>query len=103
MTFTLTSINLPTSMPSATDVRLPFPPAAIAAAKGSAWAAWQIDTGLRKPVDLVNARASIASESLEVGVFGRNIFNKKFVFYERSIQETVVPARSIVARLEITY
>lgn len=34
---------------------------------------------------------------------GRNLFNKKFVFYERSIQETVVPARSVVARLEITY
>lgn len=34
---------------------------------------------------------------------GRNVFNKKFVFYERSIQETVVPARSVVARLEITY
>lgn len=36
-------------------------------------------------------------------VDGRNLLNKKFVFYERSIQETVVPARSIVARLEITY
>src|SRR4029078_8736019 len=27
----------------------------------------------------------------------RNVLNKKFVFYERSVQETVVPARSIVA------
>ncbi|HEX6853582.1 MAG TPA: tetratricopeptide repeat protein [Candidatus Polarisedimenticolaceae bacterium] len=34
---------------------------------------------------------------------GRNLLNKKFVFYERSIQETVVPARAVVARLEITY
>ncbi len=32
-----------------------------------------------------------------------NLFNKKFEFYERSVQETVVPARSVVARLEITY
>lgn len=39
-------------MPNAADVRLPFPTAAIEAAKGSAWAAWQIDAGLRKPVDL---------------------------------------------------
>ncbi len=39
-------------MPSAADARLPFPAAAIRAAKGSPWTAWQIDTGLRKPVDL---------------------------------------------------
>ena len=39
-------------MPSAADASLPFPAAAIRAAKGSPWAAWQIDTGLRKPVAL---------------------------------------------------
>lgn len=36
-------------------------------------------------------------------VDARNLFNKKFGFYERSVQERVVPARSVVARLEITY
>ena len=34
---------------------------------------------------------------------GHNVFNKKFEFYERSVQEDVIPARAIVARLEITY
>jgi len=34
---------------------------------------------------------------------GRNLSNEKFDFYERSVQERVVPARSVVARLEITY
>jgi outer membrane receptor protein involved in Fe transport len=33
----------------------------------------------------------------------RNVFNKKFEFYDRLVQERVVPARSIAARLEITY
>lgn len=36
-------------------------------------------------------------------VDARNVLNKKFEFYERSVQERVVPARSVVARLEITY
>lgn len=46
---------------------------------GSIWYdASNLAGSMRKPVDLVNARASIASESLEVGVFGRNIFNKKY-------------------------
>jgi hypothetical protein len=36
-------------------------------------------------------------------VEGTNLLNKKFEFYERSVQEQVVPARSVVARLEITY
>jgi len=34
---------------------------------------------------------------------GRNLDNEKFEFYERSIQEGVIPARSVLARLEITY
>lgn len=38
-----------------------------------------------------------------VVIEGRNLDNEKFTFYERSIQERVVPARSVVARLEITY
>jgi opacity protein-like surface antigen len=33
----------------------------------------------------------------------RNVFNKKFEFYDRLVQEQVIPARSIAARLEITY
>jgi outer membrane receptor protein involved in Fe transport len=36
-------------------------------------------------------------------VDARNVFNEKFTFYERSVQERVVPARSVVARLVITY
>ncbi len=32
----------------------------------------------RTPVDLVNARLSLASDALEFGIFGRNIFNKKY-------------------------
>jgi len=36
-------------------------------------------------------------------VDGRNVFNKKFEFYDRLVQEQVIPARSIAARLEITY
>lgn len=38
-----------------------------------------------------------------IALEGRNLFNRKFEFYERSVQERVIPARSIVARLEITY
>lgn len=34
---------------------------------------------------------------------GRNLNNEKFEFYERSIQERLIPARSVLARLEITY
>jgi tetratricopeptide (TPR) repeat protein len=34
---------------------------------------------------------------------GRNVFNEKFLFYDRLIQEQVVPARQVTARLEITY
>ena len=34
---------------------------------------------------------------------GRNLSNRKFEFYERTILETVIPARTILARLEITY
>jgi hypothetical protein len=33
----------------------------------------------------------------------RNVFNKKFEFYDRLVQERVIPSRSIAARLEITY
>jgi len=36
-------------------------------------------------------------------VDARNVQNRKFEFYERSVQERVIPARSVVARLEITY
>ena len=34
---------------------------------------------------------------------GRNVFNEKFLFYDRLVQEQVVPARQVSARLEITY
>ena len=34
---------------------------------------------------------------------GRNVFNEKFLFYDRLVQEQVVPARQVTARLEITY
>ena len=34
---------------------------------------------------------------------GRNLNNEKFEFYERSVQERVIPARAVIARLEITY
>lgn len=34
---------------------------------------------------------------------GRNLNNEKFEFYERSVQERVIPARALIARLEITY
>ena len=33
----------------------------------------------------------------------RNLTNRKFEFYQRTIQEMVIPARAVVARLEITY
>jgi tetratricopeptide (TPR) repeat protein len=36
-------------------------------------------------------------------VDARNVLDKKFEFYERSVQEGVVPARSVVARLVLTY
>jgi hypothetical protein len=36
-------------------------------------------------------------------VDARNVFNKKFEFYERRVQERVIPARTIMARLEITF
>jgi len=39
--------------------------------------------------------------SLAVDV--RNVTNEKFDFYERSVQDTIVPARQVVVRLEITY
>ncbi len=33
----------------------------------------------------------------------RNVLNEKFEFYERSVQERVIPARTVMVRLEITY
>ncbi len=46
---------------------------------GSIWYdASNLEGTKRTPVDLVNARLSIASDELEFGVFGRNLFNKKY-------------------------
>jgi len=33
----------------------------------------------------------------------RNATNEKFAFYERAIQDVIIPARQVVLRLEITY
>jgi iron complex outermembrane receptor protein len=46
---------------------------------GSIWYdASNLPGSMRDPVDLVNARASIASENLEVGFYGRNLLDKKY-------------------------
>src|SRR5262249_17820262 len=34
---------------------------------------------------------------------GRNLADREFEFYERSIQETVIPARTITLRVKLTY
>jgi hypothetical protein len=34
---------------------------------------------------------------------GRNITDREFEFYDRTIQETVIPARTVSLRVNITY
>jgi hypothetical protein len=34
---------------------------------------------------------------------GRNLSNRQFLFYDRAVQETVIPARSVDLRVILTY